>query len=118
MELKTIAAFRDKTNPDKTYKVGEAIQIEDLDRINDLVARSLCVITSVNDTTNNDGGDDGSGKTMPLFEKEFEVEAVKEALKAIGVQVAHKAGVTGVTKKISELTDEQKTALAETLNKE
>ena len=55
---------------------------------------------------------------IKLFEKEFEVEAVKTALAAIGVSVAKNAGVTGVTKKLSELTEEQTKALSENLCKE
>ena len=48
----------------------------------------------------------------------LKVEAVKTALTAIGVSVAKNAGVTGVTKKLSELTEEQTKALSENLCKE
>ena len=64
-------------------------------------------------SANADGSD-----MIKLFEKEFEVEAVKTALAAIGVSVAKNAGVTGVTKKLSELTEEQTKALSENLCKE
>lgn len=114
MELKAVKIFRDKTSPEKIYKEGEILNVENLDRINDLVSRGLCVITSVVDAKPQAQG----GTMMPLFEKEFEVDAVKEALKTIGVQVAGNAGVPGVTKKISELTPEQSTALSEILCKE
>lgn len=114
MELKAIKKFRDKNDPEKTYKEGEALNVEDLDRINDLVSRGLCVITAIGGAKPQAQG----GTMMPLFEKEFEVDTVKEALKTIGVQVAGNAGVPGVTKKISELTPEQSTALSEILCKE
>lgn len=110
MELKALKSFRDKTNPEKTYKVGETLGTDDLDRVNDLVSRGICVIVSV-------GNADGSDM-IKLFEKEFEVEAVKTALAAIGVSVAKNAGVTGVTKKLSELTEEQTKALSENICKE
>ena len=109
MELKALKSFRDKTNPEKTYKVGETLGTDDLDRVNDLVSRGICVIVSVGEkkqSANADGSD---------MIKEFEVEAVKTALAAIGVSVAKNAGVTGVTKKLSELTEEQTKALSESL---
>lgn len=116
LELKTLKPFRDKTNPEKNYKVGETLGTDDLDRVNDLVSRGICVIVSVGEkkqSANADGSD-----MIKLFEKEFEVEAVKTALAAIGVNVAKNAGVTGVTKKLSELTEEQTKALSENLCKE
>lgn len=116
MELKAVKIFRDKTSPEKVYKEGEALNVEDLDRINDLVSRGLCVITAIGEAKPQ--GQMQGGTMMPLFEKEFEVDTIKEALKTIGVQVAGNAGVPGVTKKIQELTPEQSTALSEILCKE
>ena len=116
VELKALKSFRDKTNPEKTYKVDETLNTEDLVRVNDLVSRGICVIVSVGEKKQpaNAAGSD----MIELFEKEFEVEAVKTALAAIGVAIAKNAGVPGVTKKLSELTEEQTKALSENLCKE
>lgn len=112
-ELKTLKAFRDKNNPEKNYKVGETLITDEIDRVNDLVARGMCVISSVGEKHPVD-----NGSKITVFEKEFEVEAVKVALASIGVTVAKNAGVTGVTKKLSELTEEQSKALSEILCKD
>lgn len=39
--------FIDKTDKSKTYKVGEKLETAEVDRVNDLVGRGLCVIESV-----------------------------------------------------------------------
>lgn len=115
-ELKALKSFRDKTNPEKNYKVGETLSTDDLERVNNLVSRGICTIVSVGEKKLS-GAADGAGK-IKLFEKEFDVEAVKTALDAIGITVAKNAGVTGVTKKLSELTEDQTKALSENLCKE
>lgn len=105
--------FRDKEDAKKNYKVGEAIKIDSLDRINDLVSRGICIITAVETKD-----DSGSADKIKFQEKEFEMKAVKEALVAIGITVAANAGATSINKKLSELTEEQTKALAEILCKE
>lgn len=115
-ELKALKSFRDKTNPEKNFKVGETLSTDDLERVNNLVSRGICVIVSVGEKKQS-GAADGSDK-IKLFEKEFEVDAVKTALGVIGVSIGKTAGVAGVTKKLSELTEEQTKALSETLCKE
>ena len=47
MELTVKKAFIDKNDKGKIYKVGETLHSDELNRVNDLVARGLCVITSV-----------------------------------------------------------------------
>lgn len=117
--LKTLKAFRDKNNPEKNYKVGETLITDEIDRVNDLVARGMCVISSIEVKTAGEDKQPGSdGSKITVFEKEFEVESVKAALASIGVTVAKNAGVTGVTKKLSELTEEQSKALSEILCKD
>jgi hypothetical protein len=110
MELKVLKVFIDKTDNTKSYKVGDSLNVDDLERVNDLVSRGFCVITSIE----NKGK---SGTTISLFDKEIELSIVKEALKAIGIKVAPNAGETGISKAISELTDEQNKALSEILSK-
>lgn len=111
MELKAVKRFKDK-NSQKRYEVGEAIIVEDLDRINDLVSRGICIITAVETQTDEDP------TKIKLFEKEFEPKEVKEALKTIGVTVAANAKAETVEKKVSELTEEQTEAIKAILCKE
>lgn len=115
-KLKVTKPFRDKNNPEKNYKEGETLTTDEISRVNDLVARGMCVISSVEvKTAGEDKNSGGEGSKITVLEKEFEVEAVKKALDAIGVGIAKNAGVPGVTKKLSELTEEQTKALFDTL---
>jgi hypothetical protein len=111
MELKVLKVFKDKGDETKIYKVGDSINVDDINRVNDLVSRGLCVIVAIE----NKGA---KPDKITLFEKEFDLSAVKEALVSIGIKVAPNAGVNGVNKSVSELTDEQKTALSAELIKE
>ena len=47
MELAVKKAFIDKNDKGKIYKVGETLHTDELNRVNDLVARGICVIKSV-----------------------------------------------------------------------
>ncbi|MDH6308035.1 hypothetical protein M2451_002554 [Dysgonomonas sp. PFB1-18] len=113
MELKVLKPFRDKEDAKKIYKVGETIEMDNLERINDLVVRGICIITAVETKENS-----GSSDKIVFLEKEFEVKEVKEALVAIGITVAANAGANSINKKISELTEEQTKAITEILCKE
>ena len=55
---------------------------------------------------------------ISLFDKEFEIGAVKGALAEIGVSINKNAGVQAITNKLGELTEEQNKALSEILCKE
>lgn len=112
MELKVIKVFRDKEDKKTVYKVGDALTVDNLDRINDLVSRGFCIITSVETKDNS-----GSTAEIKFQEKEFEINAVKNALISIGVTIAKNAGATSINKKLLELTEDQSKALAEILNK-
>ena len=57
-------------------------------------------------------------KKISLFDKEFEIGAVKGALAEIGVSINKNAGVQAITNKLGELTEEQNKALSEILCKE
>ena len=75
-----------------------------------------------NRQTYGDAGDGGKqgGATTPgkvAFDgKEYNPQEIKNALIAIGVPVAPNAGVNGLTKKIGEITEDQKASLAEKLS--
>lgn len=47
MELAVKKAFIDKNDKGKIYKVGETLHTDELNRVNDLVARGICVIKSL-----------------------------------------------------------------------
>lgn len=110
MELKVIKPFRDKLTQEK-LNIGEVMSTDDLERVNDLVARGFCVITSVENSKQADP------TKITLFEKEFDLKTVKDALGAIEVKVAANASVATVEKKIAELTEDQKKTLSEKLSK-
>lgn len=112
--LKVLKKFQDKENPDKIYQAGDLLEINDLDRVNNLVARGICSIASIKEGKK----EAPKPETISLFDKEFEVSAVKSALIEIGVSINKNAGVQATTNKLSELTEEQNKALSEILCKE
>lgn len=113
--LKVLKKFQDKENPDKIYQAGDLLEINDLDRVNNLVARGICSIVSIKE---GEKEEKPKPETISLFDKEFEVSAVKSALIEIGVSINKNAGVQATTNKLSELTEEQNKALSEILCKE
>lgn len=115
VELKVLKVFRDKNNPEKLYKEGDTFRTEDLDRVNDLVARKICMIVSVEAEKPSNGN--GSAK-VTVFGKELDLVEVKEALNTAGISIAKNAGVTSVSKKLAELTEEETKAVAEILCKD
>lgn len=57
--------FIDKTDKTKTYKVGEKLETAEVDRVNDLVGRGLCVIESVKAKGKSSGKDANSAEADP-----------------------------------------------------
>lgn len=106
MKLRVLVKFQDIKKPDKIYKPGDVVEITDNDRAESLISRKLCEAVD---------GDDDNANGVVFNEKEFELKAVKEALKTIDAAVANNAGVAAVTKKLAELTVEQVQALSEIL---
>ena len=107
---------------------GATVETTDVKRVNSLIKRGLAEIVSIEEINDGgkveDGGAAGNGgdntqKTDPskvLFDgKEYEPQTFKEALVGIGVTCAPSIGVNGLTKKIGDLTEDQKKALAEKL---
>lgn len=113
MILKVIKRFNGK-DEGKILNPGDVVVTSDLDRINALVGRGLCVITSVGEDKK---ADEKSAK-ISFQQKEYSLDEVKDALNSIGVQTAKNAGATSVAKKLDELTIEQGITLSERLNKE
>ena len=106
MELTVKKAFIDKNDKGKIYKVGETLHTDELNRVNDLVARGICVIKSL---------ESKQAEKVTFQDNEYDLNVVKDALESINAPVAKNAGVKGVTKAIEALSDESVTALKEAL---
>ena len=128
--LIALEAFRSVTDHKTVHSKGPTLETEDVKRVNSLVSRGLAELIEAkaaneDDVVNDAGADAGDGgkqggATTPgkvAFDgKEYDPQEVKNALIAIGVPVAPNAGVNGLTKKIGEITDDQKASLAEKLS--
>lgn len=114
IELKVIDpnGLKDKVTK-ALLQEGETLLTDDLDRVNNLVQRKLCIITSVEAQKANT-----NDAKVSFNEKEYNLDVVKEAFASIGITLAKNIGVSGVTKKIGELTEEQTQLLNDALNKE
>lgn len=110
-KLKVLVSFTDKNDRTVRYKEGDTIAIDDIGRINDLVARKLCRLEAFEAEQSEAPAADG----IAIGDKTYPLAAVKVALEAIGVPVSKNAGVPAVTKAIDALTEEQTAALAEVL---
>lgn len=112
--LKVLKKFQDKDNKEKIYQVGETLSTSDLDRVNNLVSRGICSISAIKEANK----EEKKPEKISLFDKEFEIGAVKGALAEIGVSINKNAGVQAITNKLGELTEEQNKSLSEILCKE
>ena len=117
MKLVVLKPFRDKNDHQTIYKSGDLLTTNDLSRVNDLVKRGMCEITSVDDG-NDEKADDKKPETISFQQKEYGLDEVKAALEEIGNPAAKNAVGKGVSKKLEELTEEQAASLSEILNKE
>ena len=77
-------------------------------------ALSVCSISAIKEANK----EENKPEKISLFDKEFEIGAVKGALAEIGVSINKNAGVQAITNKLGELTEEQNKALSEILCKE
>ena len=101
--LKVLKKFQDKDNKENIYQV-----------VNNLVSRGICSISAIKEANK----EENKPEKISLFDKEFEIGAVKGALAEIGVSINKNAGVQAITNKLGELTEEQNKALSEILCKE
>nr|DAF67746.1 MAG TPA: hypothetical protein [Caudoviricetes sp.] len=115
LKLKVIQDFRDRNNVEHIHHKGDMLTLEDLNRVNDMVSRKLCVIVSVENTQVEDPK---SKETVDFQGNSYEINVIKDAMGAIGVSVASNAKAKGVENALSKLTDDQINALSKTLNKE
>lgn len=120
MELKVIKKFNGKVEG-KTLRPGDVIQSNDVERINALIQKGLCVIVALG-STRTDAESPVPNPTVEVVSntvefqgKSYHIETVKAALGVIGIKVAHNAKEKAVSNALSALTDEQKNALNEAL---
>lgn len=129
--LIALEAFRSVTDHKTVHSKGDTLETEDVKRVNSLVSRGLAELVEAKAANDGEvvkdagadagnGGGTGSGTAKPgkvAFDgKEYDPQEIKNALIAIGVPVAPNAGVNGLTKKIGEITEDQKALLAEKLS--
>ena len=122
--LTVLVTFRSVTDNKTVHSQGDTLEIQDVKRVNNLVSRGLAEIVKVETAIEEDepvinnagGGDNGKPTTVAFDGKDYDLQVIKDALVSIGVMFAPNAGVNGLTKKIGELTDDQKAALAEKLS--
>lgn len=110
--------LRDK-NTKEMLLCGSYLETEDLDRVNNLVSRGLCVIDNIATDEKSDEQSTGdSEEEIDFNETKVLLSVMKDALTAIGVDVRSNCGVVGVNKKLESLTEEQIQKLIEFLNEE
>lgn len=129
--LIALEAFRSVTDHKTVHSKGDTLETEDVKRVNSLVSRGLAELIEAKAANEDEvvkdagadagnGGGTGGGTAKPgkvAFDgKEYDTQEIKNALIAIGVPVAPNAGVNGLTKKIGEITEDQKALLAEKLS--
>jgi len=123
LKLKVMRPFKDKNDLKVRHEVGDELVMgaDAAERINDLVARGLCAVASVEPDPKAAAAapaEDEAEQAAPAVafgEQEYPLAAMKVALEAIGAPVAKNAGVPAVTKAVKALTEEQKAALGEVL---
>lgn len=110
-KLKVLVPFTDKNDRTVRYKEGDTVSFDDIERVNDLVARKICRLVFIEDDVPAAATADG----IVIGDKSYPLAAVKVALEAIGVTVSKNAGVPAVGKAVAGLTDDERAKLAETL---
>lgn len=119
--------FRDVEDHKTLHNPGSFLETEKVGRVNSLVSRGLAELVSVEAAK---GGIDAGSETIKGKEKkqtanpdkvafngsEYDPQVIKEALISIGVNCAPNAGVKGLTSKVGDLTEDQKTALNDVLD--
>lgn len=111
IKLEVLVPFTDKNDRTVRYKAGDTVVFDDIDRVNDLVARRVCRLAAIGDEAPATVATDG----IAIGGKRYPLATVKVALEAIGAPASKNAGVPAVTKAVDTLTEEQAAALAATL---
>lgn len=88
-KLKVLVPFTDKNDRTVHYKEGDTVSFDDIERVNDLVARKICRLVFIEDDVPAATTADG----IVIGDKSYPLAAVKVALEAIGVTVSKNAGI-------------------------
>lgn len=127
LNLKVQRAFMDKNDPKIRYEAGDCLPLqpdtpEHVARINDLIARGLCTVASVEAEPEApaappaDKEVEPAAPTVAFDGQEYPLAAMKVALEAVGITVSKNAGAPAVTKALEALNEEQSAALQEVLS--
>ena len=111
MKLIVKKVFRDKFSK-AIYKIGDAVEFSDDNRINDLIRRGLC------EEIKEDAG--SSLTNISVFDGEYERLEIMSALKACDVKVAANISNVKLVEKVNQLDEETIVRLQkalETLNR-
>lgn len=110
-KLKVLVPFTDKNDRTVRYKEGDTVSFDDIERVNDLVARKVCRLEAFEA----EKPETAAANEIAVGDKSYPLAAVKVALEAIGVTVSKNADVPAVGKAVAGLTDDERAKLAETL---
>ena len=114
-KLKVLVPFTDKNDRTVHYKEGDTVSFDDIERVNDLVARKICRLVHLPVQSGSDVPAATTADGIVIGDKSYPLAAVKVALEAIGVTVSKNAGIPAVGKAVAGLTDDERAKLAETL---
>lgn len=103
MKVKVISVFQDKFTK-QMYKVGDVIDFEDEDRVEDLVNRKLVEVP-----------EEKKEVKISLFEKDFYKKELVEALKSIGEKGAMNMKEETLLANVTALDEEKTSALKKAL---
>lgn len=126
LKLKVLRPFTDKNDPGIHYVADDCLPMQadspdHVARINDLIARGLCMVAFVEVEPEAPAAPPADTKAEPAAptvafgEQEYSLAAMKVALEAIGIAISKNTGVPAVTKAVKALTEEQSAALREVL---
>lgn len=113
-KLKVLVPFTDKNDRTVRYKEGDTVSFDDIERVNDLIARKVCRLEAF-EAFEAEKPEAPAADGIVIGDKSYPLAAVKVALEAIGVTVSKNAGVPAVGKAVAGLTDDERAKLAETL---
>lgn len=110
-KLKVLVPFADKNDRTVRYKEGDTVSFDDIERVNDLIARKICRLEAFEA----EKPEAPAAGEIAVGDRSYPLAAVKVALEAIGVTVSKNAGIPAVGKAVAGLTDDERAKLAETL---
>jgi hypothetical protein len=128
IKLKALKAFRSVTDHKTVHAIGDVLETQDVQRVNNLVSRGLAAVVSIEadkeanaDQGAGNGGDSdtkGANPDKVAFRGvEYDPQELKAAMVAAEIPVAPNAGAKGIANRLTQLTEDQENALAEKLTK-